>query len=244
MLNKQAGYSLSSVLAAALLAGVVAGLFVAVFHQFATEPVLQRAIDLEAMRTGHPVEPELFSRTMQHVGLFFGYLLYGLGWGALFGVVAGLLPQLTREPFSLKQGWWLLLASGWTVGIFPQLKYPANPPGVGSAATITFRQEVYLSILLLAILGCVLAAIAYQVLGKAGKTWRRPQMRIVVVLGGYLLYMGILYACLPGYTDPVQLPFDLVTSFRWLSAAGVLLFWLALGSCFVLLLKRSRLGKL
>lgn len=246
MRNHQTQHSLGSILAVALLAGVMAGLFVAAFHQLATEPVLQHAIDLEGTlkkASGEPVEPELFSRSVQHVGLFIGYLLYGIGWGALFGVVASLLPLLTRMPFSVKQGLGLLLVSCWTVGIFPQLKYPANPPGVGEATTIGFRQEIYLSLLLLSILGSLLTAIAYQALGKASKGWRRPRVRLPLVAGFYFLYIGILSLCLPNYPDPVRLPSDLMVLFRWLSITGVLLFWLALGGIFVLFLGRSRLSK-
>lgn len=247
MIKHETQHSLGSIVAASLLAGVVAGLFVAAFHQLATEPVLQQAIDLEGTlkrASGQPVAPELFSRSIQHVGLFIGYLLYGIGWGALFGVVACLLPLLTRVSFSLKQGLGLLLVSCWTVGIMPQLKYPANPPGVGESATISFRQEVYLSMLLLSILGSFLAAIAYQALGKRSQRWQQLRVRIPLVAGCYLLYMGILYICLPNYADPVRLPSHLMMSFRWLSVTGVLLFWLALGCVFVLLLGRSRLRKI
>jgi len=143
----------------------------------------------------------------------------------------------------VKQGLGLLLVSCWTIGIFPQLKYPAHPSGVGEPATIGFRQEIYLSILLFSILGTFLAAIAYQALGKASKGWKRPRVCIPLVAGLYLLYIGILSVCLPNYSDPVRLPSDLMVSFRWLSITGVLLFWLALGSMFVLLLGRSRLSK-
>ena len=246
MTKDQTQYSLGSILATSLLAGVVAGLFVAAFHQLTTEPVLQHAIDLEGAlkkASGEPVQPEVFSRSIQHIGLFIGYVLYGIGWGALFGVVASLLPLLTRRPFSIKQGLGLLLASCWTVGIFPQLKYPANPPGVGESATIGFRQEVYLSILLLSILGALLAAITYQVVGKAGQDWQRPRVRIPLVVGLYLLYISILYVCLPNYSDPVRLPPDLVMAFHWLSVIGTLLFWLAFGGIFVLLLGRPRLSR-
>ena len=175
MTKNQEPHSLSSVLAAALLAGVLAGLFVAAFHEIATEPVLQRAIDLETIlkkASGQLAAPEVFSRPIQRIGLFIGYLLYGIGWGALFGVVACLLPLVTRMSLSVKQGLGLIVVSCWTVGIFPQLKYPPNPPGVGESATINFRQEVYLAILLLSILGTLLAVIAYQTLGKASKGWQ------------------------------------------------------------------------
>jgi Probable cobalt transporter subunit (CbtA) len=244
--KNQTQHSVGFVLASALFAGLLAGLVVAAFHLMAMEPVLQRAIDLEGTlkkASGLPVEPELFSRSIQHVGLFIGYVLYGIGWGALFGVAACLLPRLTRTPFSGKQGWGLLLASCWTVGIFPQLKYPANPPGVGDSTTIPFRQEVYLSILLLSILGTFLAAIVYQALGKTREGWQRPKVRLPLVAGLYLLYIGIVYVWLPNYSDPIRLPSDLMVSFHWLSVIGVLLFWLALGCIFVFFLDRSRLSK-
>jgi putative cobalt transporter subunit CbtA len=246
MEKNQSQHTLGPILAAALSAGLLAGLFVASFHQIATEPVLQHAIDLEEMlnkASGQPIEPEVFSRPAQRVGLFIGYLFYGIGWGALFGVVFCLLPLLTRTALSVKQGLGLILVSCWTVGIFPQLKYPANPPGVGESVTINFRQEVYLIILLLSILGTLLAAIAYQALGKASKDWQRPKVRIPLVAGFYLLYMGTLYICLPNNPDPVQLPSDLIVSFRELSVVGVLLFWLALGSFFMLFLRQSLFSK-
>jgi len=246
MEKNQSQRTLGPVLAAALLAGVLAGLFVAAFHQLATEPVLQRAIDLEEVlkkASGEAAEPEVFSRSVQGIGLFIGYLLYGIGWGALFGVVSCLLLLLTRTSLSVKQGLGLLVVSCWTVGIFPQLKYPANPPGVGEPATIGFRQELYIGILLLSILGILLAAIAYRALGKASKGWQRPGVRIPLVAGFYLLYIGTVYVCLPNNPDLVQLPSNLMVSFRGLSVVGVLLFWLALGSFFILFLRQSLFSK-
>jgi hypothetical protein len=241
MMENQPHHSLGSVLAAALFAGLVAGLLVATFHLFATEPLVQRAIDLEEIlrkASGQAAEPEVLSRSTQRVGLFLGYLLYGIGWGALFGVGFCLLPLLTRTAFSVKQGVGLILVSCWTIGIFPQLKYPANPPGVGEPATIGLRQELYVGILLLSILGAFLAAMAYQALGRGSKGWQRPGRRLPLVAALYLLYMGTLYVWLPNNPDPVRLPSDLMAWFRWLSVGGVLLFWLALGSTFVFFLRQ------
>ncbi len=146
------------ILGLALLAGVLAGFLVASFHFFTTEPLLQRAIDLEAAHrqaAGQPLAPELFTRSTQRAGLFLGYLLYGVGWGLLFGVICSLVflgTNQSREPRSAwRQLLWLVVICYWTVGLFPQLKYPANPPGVGSPATITYRQELYLGCLVLSV---------------------------------------------------------------------------------------------
>jgi hypothetical protein len=47
-------FSLGGVLKAALIAGVVAGLAAAAFAFLATEPMIERAIDLETLRTIPP----------------------------------------------------------------------------------------------------------------------------------------------------------------------------------------------
>src|SRR5437867_1485076 len=81
--------SLGNVLKAALIAGVVAGLAAAAFNFLATEPLIQRAIDIETLRhqaEGSYEEP-MVSRDAQHIGLFVGFVLYGLTWSLLFGAI-------------------------------------------------------------------------------------------------------------------------------------------------------------
>ncbi len=235
------------ILGLALLSGVLAGLLVGSFHFFATEPLLQRAIDLEAAHrqaAGQPLEPELFTRSTQRAGLFLGYLLYGVGWGLLFGVICSLVllwSNQSREPRSAwRQLLWLVGICYWTVGLFPQLKYPANPPGVGSPATITYRQELYLGCLVLSVLGSVLALGLYHRLGQMGQRWQTlKNMRLPFVLVVFFLYVGAIWLFMPPYPDPITLPLDLVMSFRWLSVGGTALFWFALGGIFLLLWQRE-----
>jgi predicted cobalt transporter CbtA len=240
-------YSPAVILGWALLAGVLAGLLVALFHLFVTEPLLQRAIDLEAAHrqaAGQPPAYELFTRPEQRAGLFLGYLLYGVGWGLLFGVICSLVLMWTnqsREPRSAwKQLLWLVVICYWTVGLFPQLKYPANPPGVGSPATITYRQELYLGCLVLSVLGSVLVLGLYHRLGQMGQKWQiLKNMRLPFVLVVFFLYVGAIWLFMPPYPDPITLPPNLVMSFRWLSVGGTALFWFALGGIFLLLWQRE-----
>src|SRR6266508_30591 len=79
--------TLGRVVWSAVLAGIVAGLAAAAFHFIATEGVIDRAIMLETLRhqaEGAYEEP-MVSRELQKVGLFVGFLIYGVTWSLLFG---------------------------------------------------------------------------------------------------------------------------------------------------------------
>src|SRR5215813_10489796 len=81
--------SLGAVLWSALVAGIVAGVVAAAFHFIATEGVIDHAIGLETLRRqaeGTYEEP-MVSRELQKVGLFVGFLIFGLTWSLLFGAV-------------------------------------------------------------------------------------------------------------------------------------------------------------
>jgi predicted cobalt transporter CbtA len=232
--------SLRSILLAALLAGVLGGLMAGLFHLWATEPILQQAIDIEHQQRqikGTAAEPEMVSRSVQHIGLIVGFLLYGVIWGGLFGLVYWYVARRTTAWRPIRQGLGLALTGYWTLGIFPQLKYPANPPGVGEAATISYRQELYFSFLGLSLLGAALGAIMYRDLGRVRGVAHWATVRTALVLLVYALYAATVSLLLPDNPDPVSMPGSLVAQFRWLSVAGTTVFWLVLGASFVLLLR-------
>ena len=232
----------ATVIGLTLLAGFIAGLLVACFHFFATEPTIQQAIDLE---TAHKIaigqlEPEVFTRPEQHAGLFLGYIMYGIGWGALFGIICWFAFGQARlsEPGKISWKWFfaLLFVCHWTFCLFPQLKYPANPPGVGDGTTITIRQTLYLEGIFLSILGTALALLLYHSLARLeeqGTISRR--LRLLIVLLGYGLYAGVFWFMLPPYPITIPISMDIVLRFRWLSAVGVALFWYLLGTIFSIL---------
>jgi hypothetical protein len=232
----------AAIIGLTLLAGIVAGLLVACFHLFATEPVLQHAIDLE---TAHKIaigqlEPEVFTRPEQRAGLFLGYILYGIGWGAFLGVIGWFAFGQERLSGAQKVSWkWfaaLLFICYWTFCLFPQLKYPANPPGIGDATTIDIRQTLYLEGIALSIIGSALALLCYRSLQRLedqGRISRR--VRLLIVFLGYALYAVVFWIILQPY--PVAVPassMNMVLTFRWLSALGVALFWFLLGALFLL----------
>lgn len=230
------GPSLGTILKAALLAGLAAGLTVAIFHALATEPVIDRAIELEAAHHDQQAaaEPPPVSREVQRGGLFVGFVLYGLTWATLFGLAYHLIQQRGATGGDRRQRLLVALGAYWAVGLLPFLKYPASPPGVGDPATIGYRQVLYLAFLALSVAATVLAVLLGRRLagGRAGGPQVWPPTLALLVGFGLLLYLA-----LPGNPDPVEMPTELVNSFRLLSLAGLTLFWVVLGGFFTLLLR-------
>lgn len=229
-----------TVIFAALIAGLLAGLAGGLFHVFATEPIIDRAIELEGLlhAGGEPEAPELISRELQRFGLVLGFLVYGVTWGLFFGAAYWVIARFAPTGRALGRAILVAALGYWAVGIFPQLKYPANPPGVGDPATIGDRQGLYFGLLALSILAVLLAAIVYRDLGRLGAGWARRGVRLPIAIGVYAGAAAALLIFLPGNPDPIPMPLDLVATFRWLSIAGVTVFWLVLGAIFALFARR------
>ena len=223
MSSPRAGTILLAVVAAGFLAGLVAGLF----HYVATEPVIERAIVIETM--AHPSEADeapLVSREVQRAGLIVGWVLYGLCVGLIFGVAYVLARPRFDGVGTVRNVFLSALVAYWLVGLFPFLKYPANPPGIGDPETIAYRQTLFLLFWVLSVGGLLAAGWAYHLL--------RPRLAgatpLLVALAAYLVYACVLYVAMPPNPDPVEMPGDLVTAFRVLSVVGLTLFWVVLGA--------------
>ena len=110
---------LGTILKAAIIAGVLAGLTVAVFHLIVTEPIIDQAIALEEQQAhgagGH--EEPIVSRRVQKGGLILGYLLYGLTWALPFGVVYQVAQRWLPADSRMKQGLLLVFIAYWSVSL-------------------------------------------------------------------------------------------------------------------------------
>jgi predicted cobalt transporter CbtA len=227
---------LGTILKAALIAGLAAGLTAALFHSIATEPVIDRAIELEEQRHAGEVAQEepIVSREVQKGGLVVGFLVYGVTWALLMAVVFHLAQRWLPGGGSFRQRLLFALAAYWAVGLLPFLKYPANPPGVGDPETIGYRQALYLAFLGLSVLGTALAIALGRRLGQARAAGRGGWWMAPLILG---VFSALLFVVMPANPDAIELPADLVASFRALSLVGLTLFWGVLGFLFANLLK-------
>lgn len=221
--------SLAVVLKAAVLAGLLGGFAAAGFHWIFTEPLIDRAVEMEQHSHGSPTDTPadpVVSRPVQKLGLFIGFLLYGGAWGLLFGLLAHAIRPWFAETGYSNQGMVLALLLGWAVAILPMLKYPANPPGVGELEAIEYRQQLYLGFIALSLIGTVMALAFERRLRRAGG---RARAGVIVA---YAVCLALLFLAFPSNPDPVRLPLDLVGEFRLLSLLGQLVFWTAMGGVF------------
>ncbi len=218
---------LGTLLAAIFVAGLLAGLLAAGFHAIATEPIIDQAIQLEEMRHADAAESEpVVPRNVQKIGLFVGWLILGFVYAALLGVsyvVArgrGWIGPGISGPLFLAAGAYLAIA------LFPALKYPANPPGVGDPETIGFRQGAFLASWVLALGGAMLIGFL------AGRLQTSLLGKTAVAAASLALWLVVLYALLPPNPDPVTMPLELISGFRVRSLEGLTVFWLVLACTF------------
>lgn len=233
----------SQLLKAAVIAGVIAGLVMGIFHYLVTEPYIDQAINLEEKAKMAPgqtsvYEPELVSRSLQKPMVIVGGALYGLLVGTIFAGVFAIAGR--RLP-----GRWPDVSAGalagllwWSVGLLPFLKYPANPPGVGDPATIYSRQASLLGFIVLSALAPAAAAAVWWLLGRRPRGSRLQRWRPGIAMGFYAVSVILLFSLMPANPDPVTAPASLVWDFRIRSMGGEALFWATLGGVFPQVLRR------
>lgn len=217
-----------SPIARGALAGAAAGLVTAVPALFLLEPVLDEAIALEGGGEG-PVS----RATQTYVGMPAGFVLTGVALGLLFGLAYRVLPARVepwRRSLTLALGAFLALV------LVPQLRYPANPPGVGDPGTVSTRTSSYLLAVALGVAVVAGACAALRALDRAGVP--RPVGQLSVAAAVVLL-VGAAYALLPDSGDPVDVPATLLWDFRTRSLGLQALLYAVLGAGFGLLSLRA-----
>ncbi|MEU3629141.1 CbtA family protein [Streptomyces fradiae] len=222
-------------LARGMAAGLVAGLLALVVAYFLGEPPTEAGIAYEAAHS-HEEGEELVSRAAQSTtGLATGVLVYGVGLGGIaalaycfaLGRVGAFGPRATAGLLSLSG----LVA----VYIVPFLKYPANPPAVSDAATISQRTTLYLLMVVLS----VLLAVAAVILGKRLAP-RLGNWNATIAAGAFfVLAVGLAYAFLPAVNEmPKDFPAEVVWQFRISALAVQAVLWAGFGLVFGVLAER------
>ncbi|MCC3764555.1 CbtA family protein [Glycomyces sp. TRM65418] len=220
-----------------LAAGLVAGLLAGAFALLVGEVPLREAIALEeqshaaahgSAEAAHDHgDAFTVSRTAQQVLLPVGTALLGAACGGLLGLVFAFVARRSRDR------WRSALAFGtasWAaVALFPGLKYPSNPPGVGDPSTVEARTTWFF----VAIGGSV----ALALLLWAASRWLRGRgtadvPRQMLVGAAAVLVYGALFFALPANTDPVEVPADLLWDFRLASMGTQAILWLGLAVAF------------
>lgn len=228
--------TLSSILKSAVIAGLIAGAIVSGFHTVLIEPVIERAIALEEQRShtqGAAHDEPVVDRPTQRWGLVLGFMVYGAIWGLLLGLLTYATQRWQPETWTfVRYGIVLAGLIGWSVALFPFLKYPANPPGVGEAETVGYRQGLYVGFIGLSVVGTLLAVWLFRLLSRLAGVSSGAQKRWLLPAAFYVIYAVGIYALFPANPDAMAMPAELVWTFRVISFAGLMVFWLALGGIF------------
>jgi hypothetical protein len=240
-------------MAAGLLAGLLAGLFAFIV----AEPLLDRAIELDASAAGgeppnvahahegggdaegHPHGEEgegVFSRTTQKAGLFFATGLSGVFFGGIFGLAFAYFRGRMDSGSDWARSVSLAAAIFAGVALIPSLKYPANPPTVGDPGTIGARTTAYFAMVGLSLLVVLAAWYVSKLLRERGVS--PPARHVAVGLGTVAVVAGLLLA-LPAAADPGDFPAGLLWNFRLSSLGTQLVLWTGLGVLFGALCERA-----
>ena len=220
-------------LVTSVIVGIIAGLLVGGFYNLFQVPVMERAIALEEERAasvtpaGAEEEEEGIpvSLGVQRIGMVFGTAIYGAILALFFSAGFVLLHRAAPS-------WpvvWVAITVGalgfWSLSLFPFIKYPLNPPGVGDEATLLMRQfgQTLFMLISAAAIGIALDAIRriHQNFAEfsSRRTWYAG------VAGVYAILALVMVFAFPGNPDPVPVPIDLLELFRALTMAGQFLIW-------------------
>lgn len=241
-------------LVTSVIVGAIAGLLVGGFHNLFMVPVIERAIALEEEReaaetpAGADGEASVaeVSLGVQRVGMALGTAIYGAIIGLFFAVGFVLLHRTAP-------GWsvvWVALTVGalgfWGMSLFPFIKYPLNPPGVGDEATLVARQlgQTVFMLMSAAAVGVGLHVIR-RINEKVGAFAERTTWYGVALTLYAALALLMIFA-FPSQSVRVSVPIDLLELFRTLTMIGHFLTWtlLAVGVALALMWhQRSQAGR-
>jgi predicted cobalt transporter CbtA len=223
-----------------MLVGVVAGLLVFAFARWIGEPQVERAIAFETaadQARGEAPEPEMVSRRVQKsFGLLTGTVVYGAAVGGLFGLVFAFAHGRIGElgPRALAA---VLAGLGFVaIVLVPNLKYPANPPAVGSAETIGVRTGAYFLLIAVSITAMVFSLQMRKKLARRFGEWNGS----LLAAGLFVVMVSLVAHFLPVVDEvPAGFPVTLMWKFRVAAVEIQAVLWGTLGLGFGWLTERE-----
>ena len=224
-----------------VVSGLIAGLLVGGFHNLFTVPVMERAIVLEEERSagGPPPTPEeLAAETpvslgVQRIGMAAGTTIYGAVLGLIFAGGYTLLRRAVPEWNIAALAAVVGILGFWAISLFPFIKFPLNPPGVGDGETLLFRQLMQTSFFVLSGVGIAGLLIVIRRIRQASPAGARAGTGLgpyALAIVGYAVFALIIVFAIPGNPDPVPVPIDLLSLFRTLTIIGQFLMWILLSA--------------
>lgn len=228
-----------------LLAGLAAGLLAFFVAHQVGEPHVEAAIALEegaheahthSHTDSHDGESAVVSRPVQRtIGLATGTVAVGTALGGLVGLLAAVAMGRLGRMSPPQSTATVTLVGFVSVALVPFLKYPANPPAVGSGETIGDRTAWFFAFLVLSVLAAVAATLV------ARQVWARHGAYAAVLggAGSYLTVIVIAAVVMPSVNELGDFPADVLWSFRVSSLLTLATLWAVIAMVLTGLVRRS-----
>ncbi len=224
-----------------LLVGLAAGLLAFAFAKVFGEPQIDKAIAFEdehsALAGGGLVE---VSRDVQStLGLLIATGLYALALGGIFALVYAAVQGRIGRARPRVTAAVLALAGFVVIFLVPFLKYPSNPPAVGSDQTIADRTKLYFMMVAISIA----AAIAALRLGRGFVRRFGAWNGTLAAIASYIVLVATAALILPLLDEiPAEFPADVIWRFRVATVGTQAVIWATLGLGFGALAERLQPG--
>jgi predicted cobalt transporter CbtA len=191
-------------------------------------------------------EPELVNRAVQGgIGLFTGVTVYNVAFGGLFALAFAICYGRMGH-FSPRATAAFIAVSGFVaVYLVPILKYPANPPSIGSPDTIGIRTAIYFGMILLSFASMIVAwSVRNRLLDQFG-AWNATLIAAAV----YIVAVVLFALAMPPLNEvPEGFPAVVLWQFRMASLGAQAITWTVIGLSFGAWVERdvaqSKLGRL
>jgi MFS family permease len=223
-----------------MIVGIIAGVLVFISARWLGEPQVDRAIAFgasTAQAKGEAPEPEIFSRHIQKTaGLLTGTVIFGAAIGGIFGLVFAFAYGRIGPTRPQTLSACLAVIGFVAIAFVPSLKYPANPPSVGSPETIGIRTAAFFTMISISVIVMVLSL----------QLGRHTTRQFGIWNGGVLaaVFFGIVVAVfgyfLPAINEvPSGFPADVLWRFRLAAWALQVVLWASIGLLFGWLTERD-----
>jgi hypothetical protein len=223
-----------------MLAGLIAGVLVFAFAHTFGEPLVDQAIGFEAaaaQAAGEAAEPELVSRATQAgIGLFTGVMAYSIAIGGIFALVFAFVQGRVSRLGARATSAVIAVAAFVAIVIVPNIKYPANPPAVGSPDTIGVRTELFFLMIVVSIAALVAAISVARRLAPRFGAWNGA-----IAAGlAYVVFIGLVQYLLPAINEvPENYSAMVLWRFRTTSIGMHVILWAVIGLVFGALAERK-----
>lgn len=228
-----------SLLLRGMLIGVLAGLIAFVFARTFGEPQVDRAIAFEEQMSASESQPgdvaaapeeELVSRSTQAgIGLATGLVIYGAAIGGIFSLAFSFAYGRVGAIGARATSALLALAAFIAVVVVPQIKYPANPPAVGSDETIGIRTALFFVMLVISIAAMTGAIVL------ARRLWARHGAWNATLIAGaaFVVFIAVVQFAMPPINEmPEGFSPDVIWRFRVSSIGIHAILWTVIGLAF------------